>query len=186
MSAATSPAATPATGRTDTEYTALHRRHHRTVTQFVATRVRRFDQADVEDLVQVVFLRAWTAWPGFTGTTEAQERAWLATITRRAVCDHYRTGPNLQRAAEHPTGPEHPVWHDLHTAQPDPADQVCTLVDTAAALRAVDGEHRRAVQLRVVEDLSWAQAAARMHRGKAAVRRLVSEALTEAGAGVSV
>lgn len=186
MSADTSTAGTPGTGRTDAEYNDLHQRHHRTITQFVATRVRRFDQADVDDLVQVVFLRAWTAWPAFTGTTEAQERAWLGTIARRAVCDHYRRGPNLQRAAERPTGPEHPVWYDLHTAHPDPADRVCALVDTAASMRAVGEEHRRAVQLRVVEELSWAQAAAQMHRGKTAVRRLVTETLTEAGAGVSV
>ena len=164
-------------GRTAADYTDLYQRHHRTITQFVAIRARRYDQSDVDDLVQVVFLRGWTAWPAFTGTVTAQEQAWLLTIARRAVCDHYRRGPNLQRAAEYPAGASHSVWGDLQTAGPDPAERVCALVDTAASLRGLGDEHRRAVQLRVIEELPWAHAAARMRRSKDTVRRLVAETL---------
>ena len=53
------------------------------------------DPDTAEELVQLTFLNALDALPGFRG--EASERTWLFTILRRNLIDHYR------RQARHPT-----------------------------------------------------------------------------------
>lgn len=83
---------------------------HERLTAFVARRVD--EPADVDDLVQTVFLRAHAN----AGAVTDQERLlpWLFSITRNAIADHYRsparrrevTGDDAEGALEHgaPTG----------------------------------------------------------------------------------
>lgn len=67
-----------------------------------------------EDLTQDVFLKAWTALPGFTGTGF---RAWLFTIASNALID-------LQRSPR--SAPTRELPDSLRSTDPDPAAVVVT------------------------------------------------------------
>jgi len=153
---------------------AAFRRYRLDIVRFVASQVRRGDRGEVDDLVQVTFLRAWRSLPGFRGRDEEQLRMWLIAIARRVVCDHYRAAA---RRVGRSAGPDDPVWFSAAAAHVDDADRVCRVVDMARSMGAATAEHRCAVRLRVIEGRSWAQTAAEMRRGKAAVRRFVGEVI---------
>jgi len=67
---------------TDTAWTELHTN----IRGFVARRVRQ--AADVDDIVQQVFLRVHQALPTLRDATKLH--AWVYQTTRRAIADHYR------------------------------------------------------------------------------------------------
>ena len=47
------------------------------------------DTADIDDLVQETYLRAYRALPGFRGRSSV--RTWLCAIARRTAADHFRS-----------------------------------------------------------------------------------------------
>lgn len=157
------------------------RRYRTTVSRFVSSLVRPSEFGDIEDLVQVVFLRAWRAWPTFAGTAQEQVRALLFTIARRAVADHYRYGAAAQRC-ERPTDPDAPVFAAGHSA--DHADRVCELLDLATSI-AADERAAHAMQLRVVQQLRWRQIGVRLRCADQTAQELVARA-TDGSVGKAV
>ncbi|MFD9716714.1 RNA polymerase sigma factor [Streptomyces sp. NPDC059076] len=73
------------------------------VTGVVLSEVRDRNFALAEDLTAEAFIRAWKAWPKCRATTDAQLRAWLRTIARHTVIDHYRVKRNTVETASDPT-----------------------------------------------------------------------------------
>jgi RNA polymerase sigma-70 factor (ECF subfamily) len=69
----------------------LYHRHVRPLRLFLSARVGQ--QADVEDVLQVVWQQVWHHLPG--GFTGGNFRAWLYQIARNAVIDHHRK-PRLE------------------------------------------------------------------------------------------
>ncbi|MGW3927818.1 sigma factor [Streptomyces microflavus] len=72
------------------------------VTGVVLAEVRDRNFALAEDLTAEAFIRAWKAWPKCRATTDAQVRAWLRTIARHTVIDHYRVKRNTVETAADP------------------------------------------------------------------------------------
>ncbi|MFC9990929.1 sigma factor [Streptomyces globisporus] len=84
-------------------FAALYAAHQGFVTGVVLAEVRDRNFALAEDLTAEAFIRAWKAWPKCRATTDAQVRAWLRTIARHTVIDHYRVKRNTVETATDPT-----------------------------------------------------------------------------------
>ena len=112
------------------------------VARFLRTLV---NPADLEDVVQDTFVRAYRALPRYRG--DACGRAWLLTIARRAAADATRRVVRRRRTDEHAL----------------PAGSTATAIDSTHALRAlVDGldpERREAFVLTQIVGCSYAEAA---------------------------
>ena len=103
------------------------------------------DRQGADDLTQEVYLRAWTALPGWRG--EAGARTWLLAIARRTCAQAIRR--RLRRGV---TAIE--VAGD-HQVVPDPADAVLLI----QLLTALDPLRRAAFVLTQLLGLSYAEAA---------------------------
>jgi len=156
----------------------LFRKHQSWLVRYVANRVRPGDNDVADDIAQVAFLRAWRALPAARLESAEAERAWLCTIARHVLADHYGANATRQRAREESTDPtDVTAWHaDARGAIPDDADRVCAVVDIARSTAAVTAEHRRLVALRLIGETSWAVLAGATRQGKGTVRRLTAEA----------
>ncbi len=134
-----------------------------------------------EDAVQETFLRAYRAMPRFDG--EFHLRAWLHRILTNVCFDE-----GDRRRREVRTLDRMAAFAD--PAVP-PADEVVDLDrafaqrEVASALASLPEAYREALELRYVEQLSFREVAdvtgvseenarARVHRGRAALRRLIS------------
>ncbi|MFI6123269.1 sigma factor [Streptomyces sp. NPDC051064] len=84
-------------------FTALYVAQQGFVTGVILSEVRDRNFALAEDLAADAFIRAWKAWPKCRATTDAQLRAWLRTIARHTVIDHYRVKRNTAELAADPT-----------------------------------------------------------------------------------
>jgi RNA polymerase sigma-70 factor, ECF subfamily len=103
------------------------------------------DRQAADDLTQEVYLRAWTALPGWRG--EASARTWLLAIARRTCAQAIRR--RLRQAIT----PIELVASD-HRALPDPADAVLLI----QLLTALDPQRRAAFVLTQLLGLSYAEA----------------------------
>jgi RNA polymerase sigma-70 factor (ECF subfamily) len=134
-----------------------------------------------EDAVQETFLRAYRAMPRFNG--EFHLRAWLHRILTNVCFDEgdrrRREGRTFERlsALADPTVPPADEMFDL--------DMEFARREVASALASLPAAYREALELRYVEQLSFREVAdvtgvteenarARVHRGRAALRRLIN------------
>jgi RNA polymerase sigma-70 factor (ECF subfamily) len=129
-------------------FAVLIRSRQALVAAVVASRVK--ERSDVEDLVQEVFLRAWTRLSGLQDPDRFG--GWLARIAVNAALDHRRRRRVRPQAASlgddvpEPAGRDAPADHDLIVAE----EHGRVLV----ALDALDPKSRRAVLLRFHEGLA--------------------------------
>jgi RNA polymerase sigma-70 factor (ECF subfamily) len=158
----------------------LVRRYQRLVFRIVAGFLR--NRADVEEVAQEVFVRAFVGLPGFR--LGAPLRPWLAQIATRASYDRLRRG---QRSAE-------VSWEDLGSAEqraadelaagPDPSDRAAARDLAERALDCLNPKDRQAVILAEVHGFSATEVAQalgcsalaarlRVHRARRAMRRVV-------------
>lgn len=127
-----------------------------------------------EDLVGDVFMRAWArldtfSWQGVDIV------AWLVTIARNRVYDHYKaSSTRYERSVD--IAPESAAM-----AAPDDPERVTTSRDLAqalgTALRRLKDSHREVIELRFVHDLSVAEVAEAMDRTVGATKALQYRAL---------
>jgi RNA polymerase sigma-70 factor, ECF subfamily len=142
---------------------------------------RRFapGQADVEDLVQDTYLRAWQAWTA--GSRPRRAEPWLATICLNLGRDRWR------RASLRPEVTVEPATEPV--ADLDVEAAAIGRVERAKierALWALSEEQRIAIALMDIVGFTAAEVAAitgsprgtvlaRVHRGRKALARLVAE-----------
>ncbi len=155
------------------EFDAFFRRHQVWLPRYLTRQVRPGDSDVADDLAQVTFVRAWQALPGLHLASVEVERAWLCTIARHVVADHYRRTGVQQQAREAATDPTDPVaWHTAGAgAIGDDADRICASVDLQRSMAAATARQREVVRLRVVEELPWSVVASQTRQGKACARR---------------
>ena len=134
-----------------------------------------------EDAVQETFLRAYRAMPRFEG--EFHLRAWLHRILTN-VC--YDEGDRRRRETR--TLDRMASFADPVVPAPDEVldlDRAAAQREVASALAALPDAYREALELRYIEQLSFREVAdvtgvteenarARVHRGRAALRRLMN------------
>lgn len=115
----------------------------------VERRVRmKVPPADVEDLTGDVIVDALAS--AFDGQSLGEFRAWLNTITRRAIADYYRRGPGRIKYGDEPAA--EPV-------APSETGAVELRDALERALAALRPDHRRVVELVLFEGMPAADAA---------------------------
>jgi len=134
---------------------------------FFAYRVR--DRADAEDLTQHTFERALKAWPRYD-PERAPVGAWLISIARNLLVDHYRADRSsrqepLDAAGEEALGSEPPA-PDLGLDPP-----------LAAALAGLSPRDREIVALRFGGDLTGPEIAELTGLSLANVQQILSRSL---------
>ena len=107
------------------------------------------DRHAADDLIQEVYLRAWTALPGWRG--EGSARTWLLTIARRTCARAIRDRQRHRLRAQRATLPNAAV-----EVVSDPAEAV--VLDRL--LQRLDPDRRAAFLLTQLLGLSYAEAAA--------------------------
>lgn len=144
---------------------ALYDHYVATVYRFLYYRVGTRPLA--EDLTSETFLRAMRAMPSF----QWQGRdfgAWLVTIARNLVADHYKSGRYRLELST-----DEIVEQDASTVTPE--DEVLTGLTNRAlvdALRELPGEQQECLVLRFLHEMSIAETAAVMGRSEGAIKQL--------------
>jgi RNA polymerase sigma-70 factor (ECF subfamily) len=145
----------------------LYDEHQAAVHQYVYRRVRG-DRYLADDLVSETFLRALCHIGSFAWR-RCGVRAWLITIARNLVADHYRSWPSRCEVSMYE------VPESGQTAARSPEDQVLDAFEYRRLLAAVAGLTSRkqtVVSLRYWRDLPGRQVARRMGCSVGAVKSL--------------
>ena len=122
------------------------------------------DHGDAETVVQEVFSRAWSRMqqPGGDGEPPA---SWLLAATRRRAIEQLRT--RSASAPDEPAVVALPMPAIADERPPLPAEAVSRL---RAALTALPGIERTAIELAALEGMTAAQIAERLEQSPARVR----------------
>lgn len=142
--------------------------------RYIYFRLRR--KEDAEDLLQVVFLKAWKAMPTYRETSK-EVLAYFYTIARNAIIDHLR--------AKHEYVTEHTEEMLEHVIDEQTSADQSALVrsdlDTIKnLLDRVSDDQREALVLKYINDLTNAEIADIMGKEEATVRQLQSRGLKAA------
>lgn len=182
-------------------FTALVVRHQDLVFR-VVRRVARCDAATAEDLAQETFLRAFRGLPTFRG--DCRFVHWILRIANNAIINR---GTSMSARFERQVRSIHATRPGREDDPPyDPADAAATAPSAAienrelkevleTSLAKVPDEFRSAVVLRDVEGLEYEAIAeilsvpvgtvrSRIHRGREALKEIVTRALRGAEIGV--
>lgn len=153
----------------------LYERHSSRLLNYLIGQVR--DRSQAEELLQSIMLAVWKAAPKFRGDSRAT--TWLMAITRyHAIHAHRQRKPASlplpENQADYKTGPMEAMLRQSERAEVN------------AALRKLPAEQRQTLELVFYQDLSDQEAAhlmgvsvgtvkSRLHRAKAALKRLLSK-----------
>ena len=153
----------------------LYARHRDALLVFL---VRRTADTEVAlDLWAETFAQAVAGRRRFRGTTDAEAAGWLFGIARRQLALYYRRGRAEQRAV-HKLGLERPPVDDELIAE---IERRAALDDVrrelSAALASLSDPVRSAVQLRIVDELPYAEVARSLRISEPAARARVSRGL---------
>lgn len=152
----------------------FYRRHATGIERWLRTQTP--DLATAADLTAETFAQALVSLPRFRGTNDEQAVAWLFGIARNLVRRFHRRGKaelemcrrlgiQLDHDTDELAGLEAQV--DAHTEA----------VGLSDALNALPDAHRQALQLRVIDELGYREAAALMGTSEQNARIRVSRAL---------
>jgi RNA polymerase sigma-70 factor, ECF subfamily len=146
--------------RNPAAFAALYDSFVRSVYRYVYRRVG--NSADAEDLTAQIFLAAFESLPRYR--ENGYFAAWLFTIARSKVMDHFRTSrPQVPLDSVEPVGLEADVLH--HVVRRDELAQLSRLI------RALSEEEQELIRLRYVADLPFAEMAAVLKKNEAAVKK---------------
>jgi RNA polymerase sigma factor (sigma-70 family) len=125
--------------------------------------------------------RAVAQRDSFRGDTQAEQEGWVFGIAHNVLAGFYKRGKAEQRAVTR-LGLERPVLNDTDLVRLEREAGLSELRGAlAAALEGVPGSQREALQLRVIEGLSYPEVAARLGITEDNARARVSRALRRLG-----
>jgi len=159
--------------RTDTEaFALLYDRYIQRLYHYCHYRTN--NARDAEDLTSQVFLAAMEAFPRYR--QDGHFAAWLFTIARNKVADHYRRAadPSLEQAV-------------LRPADSDPAGEAESSQQREALLRAVrelDEEEQELIRLRYAAGLSFAEIGSALHKSEGAAKKMLYRLLERLKSGM--
>lgn len=145
----------------------------------VAYFARRVFEPDVAlDLTAETFAAAYLSRTRFRGSTEHEETSWLYTLASRKLY-HYQRRGNLERKALDRLRIEAPATTSAHHARvSELADLPGLRAELRQGLEQLSQEQREAINLRVVQDLPYADVAASLTISEKAARARVARGLT--------
>jgi RNA polymerase sigma-70 factor (ECF subfamily) len=151
----------------------LYERHERALLGFLGAATRRADLA--ADLTAETFARALEGCAGFDAE-RGSARMWLFGIARNVLAGSARRG-RVESEARRRLGLKAIALH------PDQLDAIEALIAREGDLivegwlRELPADQREALRARILDDLDYAEIAARMRCSQAVVRKRVSRAL---------
>jgi RNA polymerase sigma-70 factor (ECF subfamily) len=163
----------------DLDLDALYERHRRPLLLFFVRRT-----ADTElalDLWAETFAQAVVARRRFRGATEAERAGWLYAIARRQLALYYRRGRAERRALERLNIERPPVDEHVEQQLVREAGLSDLRRELAGALDTLSEDTRRALELRVVHELPFADVARRLSITEPTARARVSRGLRALG-----
>lgn len=144
---------------------------------FVARRT--FDAEVARDLTAETFAQAFRGRKRFRGTTDSAARAWLYSIAHNLLRRYVRDG-TVERKATMRLGIDVP---DLDPGDHERVVHLAGLADmravVAQAFESLNPNQRDAVRLRVVDELSYPEVAARLAISEPTARARVSRGLRQ-------
>jgi RNA polymerase sigma factor (sigma-70 family) len=145
------------------------------VLAFLVRRV--FDPELAFDLLSETFAKALERRHQFRGNGPEQEQAWLFSIARSELSHYWRSG-STERAALRRLQITVPVLTDAESERIEAIAGLTGAGDALSdALGALPDDQRRAVELRVIGELSYAELAARLEISEPTARARVSRGL---------
>ena len=147
----------------------LYERHLPAVYRYVVGRVRSREEA--EDLTSDVFRHVWLSRTRYGG--HGTFRAWLFSIVRRTVADHYRRHQPVERL-------EPAIAERVLDQAPTPEDQVVQDERQRHLRHLLDGlsqEQQEILGLRFAAELSYAEIAVVIGKREEAVKKIAYRTL---------
>jgi RNA polymerase sigma factor (sigma-70 family) len=142
---------------------------------------RTADPEIAADLWAESWSRAVAQRDAFRGDTPAEQEGWIFGIARNVLAGFYKRGKAEQRAVTR-LGLERPIMSDADLVRLEREAGLSELRQAlAAALEDVPDSQREALQLRIVEGLSYPEVAARLAISEDNARARVSRALRRLG-----
>jgi RNA polymerase sigma-70 factor, ECF subfamily len=161
------------------EFDAFYRRESEGVLVFLARRT--FDAEVALELTAETFSRAYVGWRGVRGESPQERQAWIYTIARRTLARYLRRG-RVERQALQRLGIQMPRMHE---------DDLLLIEERAGLpglrhrigeqLARLSAEQRRALELRIVHERSYAEVAKDLGISEVAARARVSRGLRALG-----
>ncbi|MGW4561559.1 RNA polymerase sigma factor [Streptomyces sp. NPDC004561] len=153
----------------------LYRMHHGVIATLVRQRLRS-NSALAEDLTADVFMKAWAKISTFTwnGTSI---RAWLCTIARNAVTDHFKTATTRHLTFVGQITQVGDAWAPLVGNPEDTVLSSLELDDLHHALSEITPRQQVVIRLRFLGEMSVRETARTMGTTDAAVKTLQWRAL---------
>jgi RNA polymerase sigma factor (sigma-70 family) len=153
------------------------------VLAFLARRV--LDPELAFDLLSETFAKALASRDQFRGHSAGEEQGWLFAIARSELHMYWRTG-RIERSALERYAITVPALSDQEHERIEALAGLSAASDTLLdAMSALPADQRRAVELRVLEDLSYPDLAATLDVSEATARARVSRGLRALGQAVS-
>lgn len=160
---------------TPDDFTWLYRRHAQALLLFFQRRVHEPELA--RDLLAETFEAAIAGGPGFRGHTDNELSGWLWSIARNTLAEQRRrevSERGRRRRLERP----HAALSDREIERIEELAGIAELREAVAQrLDELPPEQREAVQLRVLDDLSYKEIATRMETSMQTARARVSRGL---------
>ncbi|HET6846254.1 MAG TPA: RNA polymerase sigma factor [Anaerolineales bacterium] len=143
----------------------LYDAHVRRIYKYVFFRVS--DTETTEDLTSAVFLKAWENLRGYRPS--GPFLAWLYTIARNTVIDHYRTRKPAVKLEDVVLYKEAELDEGL--------DRQIDAAVLKEAMQTLTDEQQEVLALRFIHELDTEEIARRMHKTEGAIRALQMRAL---------
>lgn len=157
------------------EFVELYERDAERVLVFFTRRT--LDAQLALDLTAETFAQAWRGWPKVRIDSRPEVEGWLFTIARRQLGRYLRRG-RVERRALASIGLAAPAVSEDDAAEIERLAGVASLRQALGAeLGRLSVEQRRALQLRIVEELPYPEVARRLGTSEPAARARVSRGL---------
>lgn len=138
---------------------------------------RTFDPQAALDLTAETFAQAWAGWSRVRVDSAEEVHGWLFTIACRQLGRYLKRGV-VERRAISKLGFSIPVVAEDRIAEIEHLADLEELRSVLALeLQKLSGEQRQALQLRVVDELTYAEVARRLGTSEQAARARVSRGL---------
>jgi RNA polymerase sigma-70 factor (ECF subfamily) len=166
------------------DFADLYDRHAQTLVVFFQRRT--YDPEAAVDLMAETFAAAFRDRDSFRGSGSEAAAAWLFGIARHQLSAYYRRGAVERRALARLGVDRRP----LSDAEIERIEQLAGSAhlrsEVVRALERLSSDHRRALELRVVEERPYDEVARLLRISEPTARQRVARALRALGRGLAV